>query len=43
MTQGNNCYRLIASQNYRPGATGATAGPQQKDMLITIAHCITHF
>jgi hypothetical protein len=35
MTQGNNCYRLIASQNYRPGATGATAGPQQKDMLIT--------
>ncbi len=35
MTQGNNCYRLIASQNYRPGATGATAGPQLKDVLIT--------
>ena len=35
MTQGNNCYRLIANQNYRPGATGATAGPQQKDVIIT--------
>ena len=35
MTQGNNCYRLYASQNYRPGAAGATAGPQIKDILIT--------
>jgi hypothetical protein len=35
MTQGNNCYRLIASQNYRPGATGATAGPQIKDLTIS--------
>ena len=35
MTQGNNCYRLYASQNYRPGATGATAGPQIKDLTIS--------
>ena len=35
MMQGNNCYRLYASQNYRPGATGATAGPQIKDLPIS--------
>lgn len=38
MLQGNICYRLIASQNYRPGATGATAGPQLKEMPITTVY-----
>jgi hypothetical protein len=35
MLQGNVCYRLLASQNYRPGATGATAGPQTKELPIS--------
>ena len=34
MIQGNICYRLVASTNYRPGATGATAGPQNGEMPI---------
>jgi len=34
MIQGNICYRLVASTNYRPGATGATAGPQNGDLPI---------
>jgi hypothetical protein len=35
MLQGNVCYRLLSSQNYRPGATGATAGPQPKELPIS--------
>jgi hypothetical protein len=35
MIQGNICYRLVASTNYRPGATGATAGPQNGEMPIS--------
>lgn len=35
MLQGNVCYRLVANQNYRPGATGATGGPQTKEMPIS--------
>jgi hypothetical protein len=34
MIQGNICYRLVASTNYRPGATGATAGPQNGELPI---------
>jgi hypothetical protein len=34
MIQGNICYRLVASTNYRPGGTGATAGPQNGEMPI---------
>jgi hypothetical protein len=35
MLQGNNCYRLVASTNYNPGATGATAGPTSKELPIS--------
>jgi hypothetical protein len=35
MIQGNICYRLVANTNYRPGATGATAGPQNGEMPIS--------
>ena len=36
MLQGNVCYRLLASQNYTPGATGATAGPKKGELPISI-------
>jgi hypothetical protein len=36
MLQGNNCYRLLASQNYTPGATGATAGPRKSELPISM-------
>jgi len=35
MLQANNCYRLIASTNYNPGATGATFGPTAKELPIS--------
>lgn len=38
MLQGNICYRLVASTNYQPGATGATAGPTAKEMQITLIY-----
>jgi hypothetical protein len=38
MLQGNNCYRLVASTTYRPGATGATAGPASTEAPITLVY-----
>ena len=38
MLQGNLCYRLVASTNYRPGGTGATAGPTNRDAGITLVY-----
>ena len=38
MLQGNNCYRLFASTNYTPGATGATAGPTNNEAPITLVY-----
>jgi hypothetical protein len=38
MLQGNNCYRLVASTNYQPGATGATAGPTEMEGPITLVY-----
>lgn len=38
MLQGNLCYRLVANTNYRPGATGATAGPSNGDAGITLVY-----
>jgi len=38
MLQGNNCYRLVASTNYQPGATGATAGPTLMEGPITLVY-----
>lgn len=38
MLQGNNCYRLVASTNYQPGATGATAGPTSLEGPITLVY-----
>lgn len=38
MLQGNNCYRLTPSTNYRPGATGATAGPTSSEGPITLIY-----
>ncbi len=38
MLQGNLCYRLVANTNYRPGATGATAGPRNGDAGITLVY-----
>ena len=38
MLQGNNCYRLVASTTYRPGATGATAGPASTEAPITLIY-----
>ena len=38
MLQGNLCYRLVANTNYQPGATGATAGPSNRDAGITLVY-----
>jgi hypothetical protein len=38
MLQGNNCYRLFANTTYRPGATGATAGPASTEAPITLIY-----